>query len=367
MLDASGEGICGVDLAGGCTFANPAAMRLFALSAEVAVPMAGENIHGRLHSYSGDQSSEVLEPMVLECPICEAIRTGQACCRIQEAVFRSDGSWFAAEVSAVPVRVADAVVSVVVTFRDLTDQRKREEALRRLEKLAAVGQLASSIAHEINNPLESLTNLLYLMRLSDSVEEIYEYVAVAQTELARVTEITMQTLRFHRQSSRSVEVDMADLVRSVVALNTGRLLVRRVLVEWRLRAVAKVWCLEGEMRQVLNNLVRNAVDAMGVQGGRLLLRLHPQQDGESGRAGVRITVADTGEGIRPDIASRLYQAFLTSKELTGTGLGLWVSRGIIEKHGGRIRTRTRQGERHGTVFSVWLPLDGGVNLSTVAG
>ncbi len=367
VLDASGEGICGVDLAGRCAFANPAAIRLFGLSAEAGVPMVGADLHGRLHSDSDDRSSEVRERVTEECPICEAIRTGQACSRIQEAIVRSDGSWFAAEVSAVPVKVTDAVVSVVVTFRDLTEQRKRDEALRRLEKLAAVGQLASSIAHEINNPLESLTNLLYLMRLSDSTEEIHEYVAVAQTELARVTEITMQTLRFHRQSSRSVEVDMAGLVRSVVGLYTGRLLVRRVMVEWRLLEVAKVLCLEGEIRQVLNNLVRNAVDAIGVQGGRLLLRLHPQHDGKSGRAGVRITIADTGEGIRPDIASRLYQAFLTSKELTGTGLGLWVSRGIVEKHGGRIRTRTRQGERHGTVFSVWLPLDGGLNLSTVAG
>ncbi len=368
VLDASGEGICGVDLAGKCTFANHAAKLLFGVSADGAGSMLGEEVHKRLHRPDvGDGLTERLEAAAWACPICEAIRTGQACSRVQEAVFRRDGSWFPAELSVVPVKVTGAVESLVVTFRDLTEQRKREEALRRLEKLAAVGQLASSIAHEINNPLESLTNLLYLMRLSDSVEEIHEYVAVAQTELARVTEITMQTLRFHRQSSRSVEVDMADLMRSVVALYTGRLLVRRVTVEWRLPMVKKVLCLEGEIRQVLNNLVRNAVDAMGVQGGRLLLRLHPQYDSRSGRAGVRITVADTGEGIRPDIASRLYEAFLTSKELTGTGLGLWVSRAIVEKHGGRIRTRTRRGERHGTVFSVWLPLDGGFNLSTVAG
>ncbi len=242
------------------------------------------------------------------------------------------------------------------------EQELQEDALRRLEKLAAVGQEASTIAHEINNPLESLTNLLYLMRLSDSLEEVKEYVGIAQKELSRVTEITVQTLRFHRQTSKPIEVDVHDLAQSVMALYSGRMLLRKIDTEWRVRETPRVICLEGEIRQVLNNLIRNALDAMPSRG-RLLIRLNAVCHPKEQRAGIRITVADTGEGIHPDMAGRLFELFQTTKEKSGTGLGLWVSRGIIEKHGGLIRARSRRGEKSGTVFAIWLPLDGGSALA----
>jgi PAS domain S-box-containing protein len=262
---------------------------------------------------------------------------------------------------ATPIWLNGDIIGGVAVNTDVTEKRLQNEALRRSEKLAAVGQLTSSIAHEINNPLESITNLLYLMRLSDSLEEMQEYAAIAQGELARVTEITLQTLRFHRHHNKPMNVDMEDLIRSVLALYTGRLLVRKITAEFRLRKSPLVICLEGEIRQVLNNLVRNALDAMSIPG-RLLVRLSPSYDQVRGRSGVRLTVADTGEGIRSEIAARLFEPFQTTKELTGTGLGLWVSKGIVEKHGGYIRTRSQWGEKHGTVFAVWLPLDGGSHL-----
>jgi signal transduction histidine kinase len=125
-------------------------------------------------------------------------------------------------------------------------------------------------------------------------------------------------------------------------------------------------CLEGEIRQVVNNLVRNALDAMAT-GGRLLVRLHPQHDWQTDRMGVRVTVADTGEGIRAEMLPRLFEPFQTTKELTGTGLGLWVSKGIVEKHDGRILVQTRrEGDCHGTVFAVWLPVKGAANLAAQA-
>jgi signal transduction histidine kinase len=265
---------------------------------------------------------------------------------------------------AAPILQDGRVVGGVAVNTDVTQARLQDQALRRSEKLAAVGQLASSIAHEINNPLEAITNLLYLMRQSASMDEVQEYARIAQDELSRVTQITLQTLRFHRQQSKPFEVDMADLLNTVMALYTGRLLVRDVSIEMKLIQSPKVWCLEGEIRQVANNLVRNALDAMS-GGGRLLVRLHPQPDWRSGRKGVRVTVADTGEGISPQIEAHLFEPFQTTKELTGTGLGLWVSKGIVEKHGGCIWTSTRCGARNrpsGTVFAVWLPLDGGLNL-----
>jgi signal transduction histidine kinase len=249
------------------------------------------------------------------------------------------------------------------------EEERRQNALRRLEKLAAVGQEASTIAHEINNPLESLTNLLYLMRLSESLEDVQRYVGIAQVELARVTDITSKTLRFHRHGNKPVWVDVGGLAHSVMTLYTGRMLLRKIEMQWRVRTAPRVLAIEGELRQVLNNLVRNALDATPT-GGRLLIRVSPACELKGRRPGVRVTVADTGEGIGEDMKGRLFEMFQTSKEATGTGLGLWVSRGIVEKHGGSISVRSRRAEGgagSGTVFAVWLPLEGGLNLNQAAG
>jgi len=265
-----------------------------------------------------------------------------------------------------PIMLNGKIAGGVAVNTDVTQAKMQDEALRRSEKLAAVGQLASSIAHEINNPLESITNLLYLIRHSNSMEDVQNYTAMAQGELARVTEITLQTLRFNRQHSKPVEVDMAELLRTVMALYAGRILVRRIWADMKLVPAPRVLSLEGEIRQVVNNLVRNALDAMR-SGGKLLVRLHPQRDWRTGAKGVRLTVADSGEGISPEMKAHLFAPFQTTKETTGTGLGLWVSKGIVAKHGGHILTRTRSGDKHGTVFSVWLPLRGDPNLLVPAG
>jgi signal transduction histidine kinase len=262
---------------------------------------------------------------------------------------------------AAPIFLNGKILGGVAVNSDVTQVRLQDEALRRSEKLAAVGQLASSIAHEINNPLESITNLLYLIRQSETMEDVQHYTMLAQSELARVTEITLQTLRFNRQQSKPTEADMAELLRTVMTLYTGRIMVRGIDADMTLMASPRVLALEGEIRQVVNNLMRNALDAMSA-GARLLVRLHPQQNWRSGAKGVRFTIADTGEGIRPEIRAHLFEPFQTTKEMTGTGLGLWVSKGIVEKHGGYIRMRTRRGRGHGTVFTVWLPVSGSPNL-----
>lgn len=276
------------------------------------------------------------------------------------ATVQTPGRWIRSV--AAPVVQGGKITGGIAVNTDVTQSRLQDEALRKSEKLAAVGQLASSIAHEINNPLESITNLLYLVQKSNSIDEVKEYARIAQEELARVTEITLQTLRFHRQQSKPTKVDLADLLRTLMTLYTGRLLVRRLQVEMKLSHAPPVLCLEGEIRQVVNNLLRNALDAM-TEGGRLLIRMHPQTNWVSGQKGVRLTLADTGEGIAPEIMQHLFEPFQTTKELAGTGLGLWVSKGIVEKHNGTIRTRSRRGQTHGTVFTVWLPLDGGPNLA----
>src|SRR5258707_9473340 len=205
---------------------------------------------------------------------------------------------------AAPIFLNGKILGGVAVNSDVTQVRLQDEALRRSEKLAAVGQLSSSIAHEINNPLESITNLLFLIRQSESMQDVQRYTMLAQGELARVTEMTLQTLRFNRQQSKPVDVDMAELLRSVMALYTGRIMVRGIDADMELIPSPRVLSLEGEIRQVMNNLVRNALDAMS-SGGRLLVRLHPQRDWHSGAKGVRLTVADTGEGIRAETRAHL--------------------------------------------------------------
>ena len=279
-------------------------------------------------------------------------------------VVETGGQWLRSV--GAPITLNGELIGGVAVNTDVTQTRLQDEALRRSEKLAAVGQLASSIAHEINNPLESITNLLYLIRNSRSIDEIQEYAGMAQSELMRVTEITLQTLRFHRQASRPTEVNLEELARSVTTLYTGRLLVRGIRLEWKILPAPPVTCLEGEIRQVLNNLIRNALEAMGA-GGALAVRLHAQTDLATGRKGVRLTIADAGEGIDPRIRARLFEPFQTTKETTGTGLGLWVSKGIVEKHGGSLRVRTRRdAAAHGTVFALWLPLKGEISLANQA-
>lgn len=257
---------------------------------------------------------------------------------------------------AAPVMLNGQIMGGVAVNTDITQSRLQDEMLRKSEKLAAVGQLASSIAHEINNPLESITNLLYLVRNSSNLEEVHQYARVAEQELSRVSQITLQTLRFHRQQSRPAHIDLAELVRTILSLYTGKFLVRGVAVDVQMTPASAVICLEGEIRQVLNNLIRNAVDAMP-KGGKLFVRVRPGCDAYS-REGVRLTIADTGEGISPHILDHLFEPFHTTKEVTGTGLGLWVSKGIIDKHGGTVSVRTRRSFPAGTVFSIWLPKDG---------
>jgi signal transduction histidine kinase len=261
--------------------------------------------------------------------------------------------------SAAPILLKEKIIGGVAVNTDITQDRLQEEMLRKSEKLAAVGQLASAIAHEINNPLESLTNLLYLIRQSEGMEEIREYASMAQIELTRVSEITVQTLRFHRQQNTPTGLDVEGLLRTIVVLYSGRFLVRGIGVEWKVVPTPQVFCLEGEVRQLLNNLIRNAIDAMD-DGGKLFVRVRPARGlgpRNGDRPGVRITIADTGEGICPEMRAHLFEPFHTTKDVTGTGLGLWVSKGIVDKHEGTITVRSRTSGAHGTAFAVWLPLE----------
>lgn len=226
---------------------------------------------------------------------------------------------------------------------DITDQKLAEAALLQNEKLAAVGRLASSIAHEINNPLEAVTNLLYLAGSSDAMTDVRSYLSQAERELRRVSLIANQTLRFHKQSTSPREVSCTDLFGDVLAIYQGRLLNSGIEIEKRKRAHRSVECFDGEIRQVLTNLIGNAIDAMHGTGGRLLVRSREAHNWSTGQEGIVLTVADTGTGMPPKVLCKIFDAFYTTKGIGGTGLGLWVSRDIVERHRGVLRVRRMPG------------------------
>ncbi|HEU4635631.1 MAG TPA: ATP-binding protein, partial [Edaphobacter sp.] len=258
-----------------------------------------------------------------------------------------------------PMREADGSISSILVFGvDVTEGRRATQMLLQSEKLTAVGQMASTIAHEINNPLEAVTNLLYLARESALLPEVQSYIATAEEELKRVSAIASQTLRFHRQLTRASLIESEALFESSLTVYTRRIANSSVKVVKGPYSKRTLLCYEGEIRQVLNNLIGNAIDAMAT-GGTLFLRSHEVTDWRNGSRGIRLTVADNGSGISPQALSHIFEPFFTTKGAVGTGLGLWVTREIIERHKGRIRVWSSQApHRHGTVFTIFLPFDG---------
>jgi signal transduction histidine kinase len=262
--------------------------------------------------------------------------------------------------SAYPIHTTPHQVRWVgLIVMDASDRKRSEEALRKTEKLAATGRLAASIAHEINNPLEAITNLLYLLTdHADLQEPARSYVEMAEHEVRRIAEITQQTLRFYRQSTLPARANLAELLDSVLSLHQGRLRNLGIVVEKGYDANTSLYCFAGELRQVFANLIGNAIDAMPA-GGRLVLRARRSRDWSNPhRLGVRFQVADTGSGMTPEVRKHIFEPFFTTKEVTGTGLGLWVSSEIVVKHKGSIRVRSHSekfGGRSGTIFELFFP------------
>jgi PAS domain S-box-containing protein len=240
---------------------------------------------------------------------------------------------------------------------DLSMQKKSEEVLRRTEKLAVVGRLAASISHEINNPLEAITNCLYLLSNTELPAEGRHYLGLAQKELDRVTQITVQTLRFYRSSTRPALTDVHELVATVLALLESRFRHQRIEVVRELRSNPLIVAHDGEIRQLLVNLISNAIDAVN-EGGCIIIRTSKARDWALNREGIAITVADNGSGMDVATRARIFEPFFSTKGITGTGLGLWISKEIAGKHQGRIRVRSRQKSpcnNGGTVFRLFIP------------
>ncbi len=249
---------------------------------------------------------------------------------------------------------------------DLQDQKLNEEALRTAEKLSVTGRMAAAIAHEINNPLESITNLLFLIRLeSERNERALSFLDMAESELQRISSITKQTLQFYRDPAMPVEVDTRQLLDEVMRLFTARMNTKNIALTMEFEQGLVFQAIKGEIRQVLINLVSNAIDAVGQSGA---ITIEAQRTYWNDESVVRIEVRDTGTGITPEQAARLFQPFYSTKGALGTGLGLWVSKGIVEKHGGRLSLYSDKVEGHSqTTATVILPSRARPELQLIPG
>ncbi len=408
-LNNAAVGIYSVDHDGRCTQINPAALALMGYREEEVL---GADIHKLIHATREDGTPYPVE----DCPVYKARVEGKATLDSEEILWTKTGKPSHIACSAVPVAEDDEPAGAVITLCDLSERRQTEDLMRvteeeqrevlrqrdaaarieqelateqasrhrettvtvervaaeqireqqklsedrlvQAEKLAAVGRLAASISHEINNPLEAVTNLLYLARTDASISpESNAYLEQAEEELGRVTQIVAQTLRFQRGGVKLTDCVPERLIESVIALHQGQLHHSGIKIVRQHRSNDPFRCADGDLRQILNNLLGNAIDAMKQTGGAITVRTSPGRHPKTGIPGLRITVSDSGHGMSRSTAAQIFEPFYTTKGASGSGLGLWISNSIAKRHGGRltVRSRTGEGNRRGTTFSLFLP------------
>lgn len=346
------EGLLIADLDGRFVQVNDAAVAIFGASSR-------ESLERLLHSGTRLCEMRTLGGRLLpphEWPLALALR-GQSVSNVELVFERRDtGHIVTGSFSAVPVCNGEGRrILAAVTVRDITAQKRSEDVLRRTEQLAVTGRLAASIAHEINNPLSAVMNLLYLLQIPlQNDPAAAEYLAMAQKELQRVADITRQTLAFYRESSKPVEVDMCALVHEVEDLFSSKLRSTGVEIRTELECSTRPRAFAGELRQIISNLVANAIDASPPGS---VIRMRVRSSRFRNIEGVRITVADRGPGIPRSFYGELFKPFASLKGSRGTGLGLWVTQSIVARHEGVIRFHSSTQLPHrGTVFSVFIPL-----------
>lgn len=341
LMDMASEAIIVRDLDGTIRFWNSGASELYGWTTEQAV---GKNLHQLLRTRF-PVSLEDIELTLLQGKRWEGNLTQ----------YTKDGHEIAVACRKSLRRIGNEPNAILEICRDITAQLQAEEALRKSDKLAAMGRMAGIVAHEINNPLGAITNVFYLLQHHPSLDaEARNYARMAEQELERVAHITRQTLSFYRDTSHPVTVSITALLEEILELHQSQFEINKILVDRRYASDGIVQGFPGELKQVLLNLVSNAFEAMP-NGGRL--RIHVGESrGYDGHDRIRISISDTGTGVDPEDAKRLFEPFFSTKSSKGTGLGLWISKGILQKYEGSIRFRSVGiGDRKVTCFSVLLP------------
>ncbi len=354
VLIALGEAVVVCDLEGCIELMNPAAEKL----SGVPLAEARSRRFDEIFPLEGEASHQVPES-----PIAVVRRELRPIAPTEAFLLRRpDGTQLTVDESGAPVYERNGeIAGIVLVLRDSTQQRRTQSALLASEKLAVAGRLAATIAHEIHNPLDSVSNLLYLMRTGTNEEENARFLDMAQGELSRATQISRALLGMYRESRTSVALDVSSLLGSVLVLLERRFKDIGVRMDADLERPAVVSGFPAELRQVFTNLLTNAAEA-SPRGEAVQLRtrassgLDPADPAAARRPGILITIEDGGPGVALDIQRQLFQPFFSTKGEAGTGLGLWVAKGIVEKHGGTIDlASSTDSESHGTIVSVFLP------------
>jgi len=345
IVESSHDAIISKDLNGIITSWNRQAERLFGYKEEEIV---GRSI---LTIIPPELRSD--EEMILN-----KINSGEKIDHFETVRLVKSGERIEVSLSISPVRDERGnVIGAAKIVRDIRESKKIERALRTTEKLAAAGRLAATVAHEINNPLEAVSNLVFLAKRDASdADKVSEYLRLAERELDRVAHISRQTLGFYRDTSSPTHFGVVKIIDDLLYLYEKRLETRKIQVIKQYKNTPEITAFAGEIRQSLSNLISNAIDAMP-SGGSLVVRVSEVREwGNSLQAGVRITVLDTGTGIPVHARNSLFEPFFTTKADVGTGLGLWITKNMVEKHHGNIRFISRTGlPNHGTAFSIFLP------------
>jgi PAS domain S-box-containing protein len=359
-LKSLGEAVVSTDPEGNISFINPVAQQLTGWEYTTA---AGRPF-GEVMRLSDERTR-----LNVEDPI-NAVRRAQKVVGFSNSMMLTSrsGEEYPIELTGAPIlNDRGDVVGVVVVFRDVTQRRQTEQILRTSERLTLAGRLSATIAHEIRNPLDTVTNLVYLLQHEPGANPASaQYLQMASDELARIAQITGQLLTFHREARSPVAVNLTEVLESVLTVFAPQIKQNHIVVQRRFDTDRCVRGFPGELRQVFSNLVGNAIEAMTL-GGQLVLHTRESSlAGDPARKGVRVTVLDSGIGIPKGVRRNLFAPFYTTKGEKGTGLGLWISRGITEKHEGTIHVSSRIGKgRSGAAFSVFLPFEQDLGLLDV--
>jgi PAS domain S-box-containing protein len=346
-LSSIGDAVIATDQHGKVIFMNPIAEDLTGIRLRDA---QGQPIQ-KVFPIFNEQTRKPVEN-----PVAKVLELGRIMGLANHTVLeRRDGALIPIEDSAAPIFDDQKKLrGVVMVFRDVTVEKQSQDVMRKAEKLAAAGRLAATVAHEINNPLEAVGNLIYIVRSTANLpDDVQGYLHMAEQELERVSHITRQTLGFYRDSSEPGPVQVRAVVESVLKLYDNKMKSKPIAVQLDITDGPPVYGLQGELKQLIGNLVSNAADAVG-SGGRIRISVGPSE--REHRNGVEIRVADSGPGVATENRTRIFEPFFTTKQDVGTGLGLWVSREIATRHGGSIEVSPgKDSDLGGAVFTVFLP------------
>src|SRR6266481_1156476 len=343
IVESSEDAIYSRDLDGMITSWNRGAERIFGYTTEEIVGRPITVIVPR--EFHGD-----------ELAMLRKIQAGERIDHFQTVRLNKHGDRIHVSLTVSPIRDEHGrIIGTAKIARDITQQRKMEAALHTSEMLASVGRLAATVAHEINNPLQAVTNFIHLAKQqSASSPKLLRYLVDADHELGRVVHLAQQTLGFYRDSTYPVLLPVSDVLEDVLVIYERKFRHKELRIERRIEPGLTICTAQGELKQVVSNLLANAIDA-SARAGKIIVHARASRDFRSDRRGIRITVADAGAGIAREDRDKVFAPFFTTKKDVGTGLGLWITKDLLEKKGGHIRFRSRDSERSGTVMSIYLP------------